>query len=255
VETVPLSDLRPDVSWYPRSGVDWDHVAALREAVRRGDPLPPILVTSDGRIIDGVHRYYAHQAEAQSGISVERVASGAEDPADLWVAALTVNLRHGLLPSIADRRAHFERFAKAFGLRPVKELADLYHVHEDTIRRWIKSLEGAASPVRPATAMRPSGEPPRPRNDPPAVRRSGEERTRDDPMVVTKRAFDGLRQALVLIANDDVTPERLAEAASALRGDDPQAVVFWSALRLAAPKVVQMFERGYGELGMVPPWR
>jgi hypothetical protein len=257
MKTALLSDLRPDVAWYPRSGVDWDHVAALRESVRRGDPLPPILVSKDGFIVDGVHRFYASQAEGKTSISVEHVSED-HGPADgeLWLLALTTNLKHGLLPNIADRRAHFERFVKAHGLRPVKELADAYHVHEETIRKWIKSLE-AVPPSRPATAMRLSGEPPRPRDErpvtPSAVRHG--ERTKEDPAVLTKRAFDSLRQTLVLVANDDVTAERLSVAASALTGDDPQAVVFWSALRLAAPKLVEMFEQRYRELEINPPWR
>jgi hypothetical protein len=252
MEKVPLSDLRPDVGWYPRAGVDWEHVASLREAVRRGDDLPPILVTKDGRIVDGVHRYYAFQAEGKSSIPVERVSG--EEP-DLWLRALGANLTHGLLPTVNDRREHFERFVRAHGLRPVKELADAYHVHEGTVRRWIQALESSSPRPRPATAMRPSAEPPHPRDDKPAPKRPVEERTKEDPAVITKRAFDSLRHALVLIANDDVTAERLSAQAASLQGDDPQAVVFLSALRLAAPKIVQMFEQRYRELGIRPPWR
>ncbi|MDQ2877154.1 MAG: ParB N-terminal domain-containing protein, partial [Actinomycetota bacterium] len=98
VTNLPVTSLRGTVS--PRlAGANEGHARALAEM----DELPPILVDRQTmRIIDGVHRVRAAVLRGQTTINAI-FAEGHAD--DLFLLAVTLNTRHGLPLSLADRKA------------------------------------------------------------------------------------------------------------------------------------------------------
>ncbi|MHC3471309.1 transcriptional regulator [Streptomyces sp. 7R007] len=97
--TVAVSALRLGES--PRlDGHDKEHVVWLTQVEA---PLPPILVDRrDMRVIDGAHRLLAAVMKGQETIEVEFFDGS---PADGFLRAVQLNVRHGLPLSAADRRA------------------------------------------------------------------------------------------------------------------------------------------------------
>jgi len=99
IVAVPLLELRPGDS--PRlAGESKAHVARLAEIQ---EPLPPILVDRHSmRVIDGMHRLLAASRKGQQTIEVEFFEGS---PADAFLRAVEMNVRHGLPLSQVDRHA------------------------------------------------------------------------------------------------------------------------------------------------------
>ena len=98
VHTVEIGSLAPADS--PRlAGEDGEHAARLAETP---DELPPILVHRPTmRVIDGMHRLQAARLRGRETIETEFFDGSAEDA---FIQAVTVNTRHGLPLTLADRR-------------------------------------------------------------------------------------------------------------------------------------------------------
>lgn len=99
VTSVPVAELSDADS--PRTaGEDSSHTMALAEV---GDQLPPIIVhRGTNRVIDGMHRLRAAKLREDDYIDVW-FFDGTEE--DAFVLAVTLNTRHGLPLSRADRTA------------------------------------------------------------------------------------------------------------------------------------------------------
>ena len=70
-----VDQLMFDPNCYPRWDPDQQHINRLRRALEAGETLPPIVVNTTplpaNRIIDGVHRYYAHIAAGRDSIAIQ----------------------------------------------------------------------------------------------------------------------------------------------------------------------------------------
>lgn len=96
--------------------------------------LPPIKISQQNVLIDGLHRLKAHELESRETISVEIVNVSSEK--ELKQLAYKWNSNHGLQLNQEEKR----RYAvEMIGDLSVKELSDTLLVDERTISRWTKS--------------------------------------------------------------------------------------------------------------------
>jgi hypothetical protein len=104
--TVRLADLVEDLTLYPRTQVSGTNVANLRAAYQAGDELPLMIVDRKSkRIIDGVHRYHMYLKELGADGSIKVDLRTYESEAEMFKAAVTANVGHGLpLQEIEKRR-------------------------------------------------------------------------------------------------------------------------------------------------------
>lgn len=95
MRTWRLADLVEDDELYPRAKIDSSNVADLYNALMSGAELPPIVVDTRGRIVDGYHRRRAyarqHGDEHELKVQVKKYESDAEAFAD----AVRYNRTHG----------------------------------------------------------------------------------------------------------------------------------------------------------------
>jgi hypothetical protein len=77
-------------------------VGRLTEAIRAGDPIPPMVVDRESlRIVDGFHRYHAYKRlkTAEIEVNLEKYPSEAA----LFLRAVMLNARHGVPLSPQDQ--------------------------------------------------------------------------------------------------------------------------------------------------------
>jgi ParB-like chromosome segregation protein Spo0J len=158
-KVIRLEDVELAPPWFPREGVEGDHVESLREALRRGETLPPIVVDKDLRVIDGVHRAYALINEGVDEVEAE-VLEVDEDTA--WVEAVRYNTEHGLPLTVVARRVAFEKAWKAgviprlLATKSAEEVAKSYGVTTETLNTWIKKVRGVARRPTPSKPPAPT---------------------------------------------------------------------------------------------------
>lgn len=104
-----------------------DHVRVLAEVL---DDCPPIVIQSDGRIIDGHHRVAAARLLGRKMIAVE---VHDVDDETAFAEAIQLNLSHGLPLSRADRRALVERLVTAYPNRSDRSIAMMCGVATGTV--------------------------------------------------------------------------------------------------------------------------
>lgn len=184
-------------------GENIEHIQILAESEAS---LPPILVHRDTmRVIDGMHRLRAAQANGVQDIEV-RYFAGSED--DAFIAAVEANMAHGLPLTLADREAAAVRIIAS---------------HPQRSDRWIASVTGLAASTVGCIRRRviPEGEQLR-------------ERTGRDGKVRPLDSADGRRAAgRAFTENPDASLRQIAKAVGIspstardvreriLRGDSP----------------------------------
>lgn len=260
VREVKISDIAVDVEWYPRSGTLPDYVRALHDALEAGDKLPPITVTADLQLIDGLHRYHAHKFKGLETIQAE-VLEGTED--DYWREAVARNLGHGYAMTLEEKRFSFRKvyqhhLQKAKLTEP--QMAKRFGVSVRSISRWKAELEGRA-PQRtamPAVGPRQGTEPVRAASggrveggdlSSPALSPSPSFRSEEN---FAKQAFDALRVACTYAMNPDVGDEQLLEQWELIPED--QRHLFFGGLVDGFPKFVEMAYVIYKQAKRQAPW-
>ena len=89
-----LEVLEIDDDLYPRESRDDNNVRSLVESLRAGEHVPPIVVEKGSmRIVDGVHRYYAHKRLERETISAE--LRSYDSDAEAFAEAMRLNSGHG----------------------------------------------------------------------------------------------------------------------------------------------------------------
>lgn len=99
-----LAQINPHYDLQPRMAIDQSVVEEYREAIERGDQMPPVTVFFDRvyyYLVDGFHRLDATKRAGRSEIDAE-VIDGDFRAAKLY--SLGVNTSHGLKRSSADKR-------------------------------------------------------------------------------------------------------------------------------------------------------
>lgn len=114
------------------------------------DVLPPIEVNQNKELIDGWHRWTAHQKKGVEKIAaiVTKTASDAE----LLELAIERNASHGLQLSQADKqkmaRAIYHQTAPKDREAKKKHLAKILSVSERTVREWLSRIDKDAKEER-----------------------------------------------------------------------------------------------------------
>ena len=104
MRTVKVVDLVLDFTLYPRGEVDSQHVGYIREAMKSGVVLPPIIVEKKTlRVVDGFHRRKAYLSEYGEGHEIEVVEKTYKNDGELFLDAARYNSGHGCNLSRFDR--------------------------------------------------------------------------------------------------------------------------------------------------------
>ncbi len=94
-------------------GIDRQHVRTLLGMLQAGKPLPPVKVARIGKalyLVDGFHRYFAHEDYGVSGIEASVARMSLEEARG---EAMIANTTHGKALGRADKRKVWEAFVEA----------------------------------------------------------------------------------------------------------------------------------------------
>jgi hypothetical protein len=105
--------------------------------------LPPIKINQNNILIDGYHRWKAHQLEGAKEISVEVVETASEK--ELKRLAYQLNSNHGLQLTNDEKR----RYAtEMIGEMTVQALATILSVSESSVKQWTETQRKALEEER-----------------------------------------------------------------------------------------------------------
>lgn len=137
-KTVEMKALELVVDWalwprYEANDLDSTNVSRMKEALRAGIELPPIVVDKKSyRIIDGLHRQKAHIAVSGEDTTVSVELREYRNDGEMFLDAARLNTRQGLPLSPKDKvhvilvgrrmKLPLAKIAEAIGMR--KEIAD-----------------------------------------------------------------------------------------------------------------------------------
>ena len=148
-KSIKAIELILDWSLWPRHdahGLDSTNVTRMREALKAGVALPPIVVASDMRVIDGFHRTRAHLQEFGDDVKMRVDMRVYESDADMFADAIRYNAINGLPLSPKDR-AHAILKARKFKL-PMSTIAMALGMSEKSMKDFLAKR----------TATNPDGE-------------------------------------------------------------------------------------------------
>ena len=144
--TMSIADVRLDADLYPRDSHDDATVTLYRDAI---DRLPPIIVTHEGWLVDGYHRYLACIGEGHQEIAAEVITL---DRDGVLLEAVRRNATHGKQLKRAEKqrlaRALFSQIPQPKVAEKIAALAALLAVTDHAIRDWTKDLARAANEER-----------------------------------------------------------------------------------------------------------
>ena len=140
VQQRELTDIvfRPDL--YPRFKPDQAAIQRYSESI---EFLPAIRINQSNILIDGFHRWKAHQLAGAPDIACEIIETASEK--ELKRLAYQWNSNHGIQLSVAEKKKYAQEM---FGDMTSGELAVLLSVSEKTIQRWTETQARAAKEER-----------------------------------------------------------------------------------------------------------
>lgn len=101
--------------------------------------LPPIKVNQNNILIDGYHRWKAHQLEGEEKISAEVIETDSEK--ELKKLAYKLNANHGLQLNNEEKRRYAQEM---IGEMSVNDVASVLSVSASTVKSWTESQRKAA---------------------------------------------------------------------------------------------------------------
>ena len=132
MKTIPLNELVFDYALYPRSDVDRHHVNLIREALRAGVTLPPIVIDKvSKRVTDGFHRGRAYALENGKTCKVCVEEKAYKSDAEMFIDAMRYNADHGRRLSTYDH-AHCILLAERLEIEPA-QVASTLHLTTATV--------------------------------------------------------------------------------------------------------------------------
>jgi hypothetical protein len=127
---VKLTDLVLDFDLYPRNGLSSPNINSIVDALEMGDPIPPIVADKESkRVVDGFHRYKAHQKLKREKIEV--TWRNYKGDAEMFADAVRLNRQHGQPFDTYDLKRSVQRLLE-FGLKP-KDVSDIVRVPRNRI--------------------------------------------------------------------------------------------------------------------------
>ena len=149
-KSVMAVELILDWSLWPRheaNGLDSTNVSRMRQALRAGISLPPVIVNAaDLRVVDGFHRVRAHLLELGNEAKIRADLRVYETEADMFEDSVKHNAQHGLPLSPRDR-AHVLIRARQFKI-PHSTIALALGMTEASLKKFFDRK----------TAISPTGE-------------------------------------------------------------------------------------------------
>jgi hypothetical protein len=138
--SIKLSDITADDDLQPRAMVKSSVVDEYSEAMKRGEPFPPIILFNDGItnwLADGYHRYRAAKRAGIESLSAE-IRTGTK--LDALKYALSANATHGLRRSNVDKRRAVLIAIRQFGELSNRELGRMVKVDDKTVGKYRERL-------------------------------------------------------------------------------------------------------------------
>ena len=135
--TLPIEDIKTDVSMDPRFGEERDH-DGVEGYSQNIDDLPPIVIDQDNHIIDGVHRYQAHLLAGKDTIQVKRQVM--QDEGEAFIASVKANATHGASLKPHHLRDAARRLYGRYGFSN-DEISPAVKRGESTISNWLRDLK------------------------------------------------------------------------------------------------------------------
>ncbi len=137
VITLPIEDIKIDVSMDPRFGEERDH-DVVEGYSQNIDKLPPIVIDQDNHIIDGVHRYQAHLLVGKDTIKVLRQVM--QDEGEAFIASVEANATHGASLKSHHRCEAARRLYEQYGF-PNDVIEAAVGRKSSTVEKWLKDLK------------------------------------------------------------------------------------------------------------------
>ena len=137
---VSVKDIAFREDLYPRFEANQ---ALIQNYANSIEHLPPIKINQNNILIDGFHRWKAHQLAGIAEIEAEIIQTTSEK--ELKRLAYQLNSNHGLQLSNDEKRKYA---AEMIAEMSIKELADILSVGETTIKRWTETQRKALEEER-----------------------------------------------------------------------------------------------------------
>lgn len=135
--TLPIEDIKIDISMDPRLGEKRDH-DVVEGYSQNIDKLPPIVIDQDNHIIDGVHRYRAHLLAGKDTIQVKRQVM--QDEGEAFIASVEANSKHGESLKPRHRRKAARRLYEQYGF-PNDVIEEVVKRGPSTVAKWLSDLK------------------------------------------------------------------------------------------------------------------
>lgn len=143
---VALDDITRDETLQPRDGLKETHVRAIQAALDSDVELPPVILYQLGdtlALVDGWHRYAAHQRGGKTKIRAD-LYQGDRDDAQAHAGAANVGDKLGLTAS--ERKSVLLVLLKSpkYAKRSARELGRMVGVSHATVAKYKRELDAAA---------------------------------------------------------------------------------------------------------------
>lgn len=140
ISKIKAISLIMDWNLWPRhmaQRLDETNVRRMKEALRNGFSLPPIVVNkADNRIIDGFHRTKAVLSVFGDDAEIDAYLKNYDSEQDMYLEAGTLNAHQGLPMSPQDR-AHFILTCRKMKIPPAK-IAEALHMDVEKMKKFLK---------------------------------------------------------------------------------------------------------------------
>ena len=145
VTTLPIGNIKYVEKLFPRMEHDEAAIERYRIAIEK---LPPIVVARGGILVDGYHRWKAHQREDMAMIRAVDLGDISDD--EILREAVRRNATHGVQLSKADKAKLARRMWSP--TTPISEIAEVLSASERTVEQWTKEARDAAKAELQASA-------------------------------------------------------------------------------------------------------
>lgn len=141
IKKVKAIELVFDWELYPRckiDSLDSSHIASMKEALRAGVTLPPVVANSkDNRLTDGFHRTRSHLSVFGDDAEIMVDFRDYKNDAEMFEDSVRLNANHGLHFSPKDR-AHIGVKSKRFKI-PAAVMAGILNMDKDRFKQFLDS--------------------------------------------------------------------------------------------------------------------
>lgn len=148
----PIAQVVFDLDIYPRTAWTEATIDRYEENLRAGEVLPPIVLEEGtNRLLDGLHRYKAHQKLGLAEIDVTFDVIPADTSPKLYAASLSA--RHGDRMSMSDCKAVAREEVSANPDANLAVVARMLGVHASTVGRWCSDIGEHQKQLRQVKAI------------------------------------------------------------------------------------------------------